>query len=614
MAGLDNIKGYAEGEEVVAPDTQETPTVAGGLKAVASKGPYSLGTPIGSVGVDPGLLTRMEEMIKEREAKKNSFMESMRDAQAWWSGGIAGPSQALGQRAAEKEAYEATTFGMRRDLAQAKQGLQNAQLMSQSLYGNTPTQTPQSVAGVAPGAPSGAPNVPQGGMLGLVKDEGLRSSIALQGRTDPAGALKSVQTYLSKNAEDPQLVKEINAAVKNGWIDPKLVPTVVLTKIAGASAFVPHPTFGPGGEGRGTPFGAAQSISPGGSNVSIPGTISSGAPATAVTPPPAVKTPAPVTPAAAPVAPVSAVKPAAPAAAPAAPAAAPTAPVSAAPAAAPAQAPLVSPNLNTGFTPGNVSDIKMREEAARQKIANQAEQQKPIQKGAGESAVQLTTSAANAKNNITEYDMAESILRKYPKAFGISQDGSATAAMINLIKPGTTIPILGTVKSEGIEEAIAQKNLPPKAIEARNIFNAIAERQGVEFAKNNLTGEGRGTLSNADMLMAKSAKGLDKSSPAAANLIFTILNRENEMMILQRNNAWEKYQQDAEKAGVTPDFNAFRQTEAYKKPMEDKIDRIEKRFPELFKKATETGEYKRESSVSETPGRKVYNPKTGKVE
>jgi hypothetical protein len=183
--------------------------------------------------------------------------------------------------------------------------------------------------------------------------------------------------------------------------------------------------------------------------------------------------------------------------------------------------------------------------------------------------------------------MAESILKKYPKAFGIAQDGSATAAMIQLIKPGTSIPILGTIKSEGIEEAIAQRKLPPKALEARSVYNAIATRQGVEFAKNNLTGEGRGTLSNADLKMAGVAKGLSVDSPAASNLIFAVLNRENEMMTLARNKLLENEEQRALKAGVPFDFNRLKQSPEWKQTMQDKDARVRSRFPEFFASGTE---------------------------
>ena len=246
----------------------------------------------------------------------------------------------------------------------------------------------------------------------------------------------------------------------------------------------------------------------------------------------------------------------------------------------------MSSKLNTGFDPGSKEDIDLRTKAANQSLEIQGEQQKPVAKAAGESIVSLKNAASTAQNNITEYDMAESILKKYPKAFGISQDGSATAAVIQLIKPGTTIPILGTLKSEGIEEAVAQRKLPPKALEARSVYNAIATRQGVEFAKNNLTGEGRGTLSNADLKMAGVAKGLSVDSPAASNLIFAVLNRENEVMTLARNKLLETAEEKAQKEGVPFDFNKLKRSPEWKKTMEEKDARVRKRFPEFFKDST----------------------------
>ena len=445
------------------------------------------------------------------------------------------------------------------------------------------------------------------------------------------GAFKSIQTYLAKNAEDPTMVKELKYMVDNNLIDPNLIPAAVLTKFVGAGAFDPKDVRTPGGTGQTIPLNTAASMSPTGAQaprlptarppMAAPGAPAPMAPPAAPMAPPA----APMAPPAAPMAPPAApmVPPAAPMAPPVAkppapmappsvkpPTPAPMAPPAPAPMAPPAPAPmappapLVSPNLQTGFNPGSKEDLEAKAASAKSKIDLNVEQQKPIEKGAGESAVSLTNAAGNAKNNITEYDMAENILKKYPKAFGIAQDGSATAAVIQLIKPGTTIPILGTVKSEGIEEAVAQRGLPKKAIEARNIFNAIATRQGVEYAKNNLTGDGRGTLSNADMKMAQVAKGLSTDSPAASNLIFTVLNRENETMILQRAESWKNYQANARSQGVQADFNRFKETPEYTKALEEKDARVRKRFPEFFKNET----------AAPTSGRKVYNPKTGKVE
>ena len=587
MPGLDYIKGYDEGKSVEAP--VETPITTVG-KAVQSKGKYSLPTPTGATGVDEGILERMQKLIDEREAQKGGFMESLRDAQAWWTGGVAGPSESLARRAKEREEFDATTFGMRRDLAQYKVGQEQARNLDKALFGtSTPTQTqPQAGGATQPGAvqPGGAATPTQAnGIFSLIKDPGLRQTYEIQARSgDRMGALKAAQSYLAKNAEDPQLLKEVNMAIRNGWIDPKLVPAVVLTKIAGSGAFVPHATFGVGGEGRSTPISSAIQMSPGSANVSVPGTTPSvnapaavpppattGAPAPAVVPPPAT-TGAPAPAATGPSGAAAGPKPIAQ-----------VQPLPKVGGATPTDAPLVSPSLQTGFTPGSVSDVRMKEKSAEQAIQTGAETQKPIAKQVGESIAATKSAASNAPNNIQEYDMAESVLRRYPKAFGIGQDGSATAAIIQLVKPGTTIPILGTVKSEGIEEAIAQKRLPPDALAARATFDAIATRQGVEFAKNNLTGEGRGTLSNADLKMAGVAKGLSINSPAATNLIFTILNRENEQMILDRGRLIEKFEKESRERGVQPNYSVLRESDAWKKTMSDKEERIKKRFPEFFK-------------------------------
>jgi hypothetical protein len=585
--------------ETLNPSTPEPKETTAPLSAKAPKatGPYALPTPTSVTGVDPSLLENMQKLIAEREAKKGSFLESLKDATAWWSGGERGPAAALAARAKEREEAEATTFGMKRDLAQNKIAQQQAQVMQRQLFGDTQTpstttagapQTGAQMAGTAPGAPTAQQN----GLLGLVKDPGLRQSIALQATRDQAGAFAAIQSYLAANAKDPDIIKKVNYMVNNGMIDKSLVPQILLTEAVGPSAFNPQDVRGPQGTVQTTPFTTA-------------GTITKAAtPAPAAAAPVARPAAAPVTPPA-PAAP-AAPPPSAPAAPVAAPSEAPAAPVASAPAPAPAvakapvlphtqpipkitapeAAPLVSPTLQTGFAPGSKEDLDAKSAAAKAKIELNTEQQKPIEKGAGESAVSLTNAAGKAKDNIQQYDMAEAILRQYPKAFGISQDGSVTAMLSQLIGPGVTVPIVGTLKAPGLEEARAQK-LGPKALAARATFDSLASRFATDYANQNLTGEGRGTLSNADLKMAGVAKGLSKDVPAASNLIFAILNRENEQMLLERGNAWKKYQQDMRANGYQPDFNRFRETDAYTKAMADKEARIAKRFPEFFAKGTE---------------------------
>ena len=123
MAGLDNIKHYQEGSTVEA-DTSTTPTAPLSAKAAPSK---YLPTPTSATGVDPALLQNMQQLIDEREAQRSGLMESLKDATAWWSGGVAGPGEALSRRAKEREEQALTTFGMKRDLAQYKVAQQQAQ-------------------------------------------------------------------------------------------------------------------------------------------------------------------------------------------------------------------------------------------------------------------------------------------------------------------------------------------------------------------------------------------------------------------------------------------------------------------------------------------------------
>ena len=153
--------------QVASVDTQaDAPSAADTTQGALAqaKAPTTMGKgailgslPVASAaaGISPELLTNMQQMITEREAKKNSFMESLKDANAWWSGGMAGPGEALRARAAEREGQDATTFGMKSALAQYKAAQDAAQGQYKSLKGLSPGQ-----AGGAPGAPAAGKPMP----------------------------------------------------------------------------------------------------------------------------------------------------------------------------------------------------------------------------------------------------------------------------------------------------------------------------------------------------------------------------------------------------------------------------------------------------------------------
>ena len=167
------------------PDPTEQPQIPVG-KAAVPKGPYALPTGGTPTGVDPELLANMQKLIAEREAQKGSFLESMKDANAWWSGGAAGPGEALRARAKEREEQEATTFGMKSQIAQYKAQQALAQRQQQDVL--------SAVGGGAPGA---------GGVggAGTQVDPAIAKQVRDMAATDPVGARKLLQDHLKKMSE-----------------------------------------------------------------------------------------------------------------------------------------------------------------------------------------------------------------------------------------------------------------------------------------------------------------------------------------------------------------------------------------------------------------------------
>ena len=263
MAGLDNIKHFEGGGETGEEATAAAPLTA---KSVVAKGPYALPTPTGNVGVPQSLLENMQKLITEREMQKDSFMERMKDANAWWSGGVAGPGEALRARQAEREGQAATTFGMKSQLAQHKAAQEREANLATQLFGTPPTKATTG-AGVAPTATGVAPtatgvgNAPTGKLIDLVLDPGLKQSIMVTAQSQGnEAAQKQIHAYLAENAKNPEFIKTINILVRQGLIDPSLVASIGLTHLVGSGSFTPQKINTPGGVVQTTPFDTAQSI------------------------------------------------------------------------------------------------------------------------------------------------------------------------------------------------------------------------------------------------------------------------------------------------------------------------------------------------------------------
>lgn len=508
MPGLDYIKGYDEGGNV-QPTTEEekTPTVVG--KAVPSKSKYALPTTTGAAGVDESILQKMQELIAQREAQKGSFMESLRDAQAWWSGGMAGPGEALARRAKEREEQEATTFGMRRDLAQYRVSQEQARALDKQLFGTPqiaqPT-APQTTPGAAqPQAGEAQAPVPgTGGLLSLVKDPGLRQSITVQAQSgDRQGAMKAIQSYLAKNAEDTQMMKDLSFMIRNNLIDPKLIPPAVLTKFVGSGAFVPQDVRGPQGTMQTTPLGAAAAVSP---------------PAAGV---PRVAAPTPSVPSA-----PAAAAPAPSAAAPAPAAAAPTttAPAPSGAAAGPQPIPPVKPLPRIG-APGAAAPAPGATGAGGFAVGSKEEldvRQAAAEKEAQETATDIAKDRAatveagsNSGERLASIQYLNNLLTTNPRAFGVLQKPGVLTAVLGAAEQGANVGNLGAVGIAGISDAV-RKAMPG----ATQADIDAAQKATREFALMQLSAakiylKGQGAVSDAERGLIRELAGSVKNSPEA---------------------------------------------------------------------------------------------------
>ena len=497
----------------------DEPVAVGTVKPAAAKGPYSLGTSTVASGYDPELLQNMQKLIEEKQSQKNSFMENMKDAMAWWSGGVAGPAEALANRAAEKDRQEAELFGMKSQLSQAKIGMAQANAMRDQLFGaSEPTAATNAVppSHITAGGPTATSSMVQkGGMLGLVEDPALRQSIANQATRDPVGAQKAIQDYLAKNANKTDMIKDVQYMVQNGLIDPKLVPAAVLTKFAGAAAFVPHDVRGIGGTGQGTPFGAATGIV-GGAPVTAPAGPT--APAAAIPGP--TPSPAPAAaPGGAPAAPAPQLTTPVPPAHPSTFAApAPAAPAAAAPA-APAQAQRVP----SPFKPGTKEDLEFQAKNAEVPIEGGKEFAQKVEAQNAIKATQVDTAFGSSGERMTRFNDIKKITEDpdMQQVFGKLAKKGFTPFALKQLESGVNAGQFGTIGIANLEHNLMEAGATQEQIQKLHSVEKSLSAAELDYAKTYLTGQG--SVSDNERKLVKDAVGSVKDPAKVLNMQASVM-------------------------------------------------------------------------------------------
>ena len=512
MPGLDYIKRYQTGGDVTTTTEEETAErpipVA---KAPVSKGPYALPTPVGKTAVDEGILQRMQELINEREARKGGFNEAMLDAQAWWSGGQAGPYKALTERRAQKEADEATTFQMRRDLAQQRMAQERAKARMVDVLG------PQ---GGTPGAETGAAAAPPGSgailfgvsptqskyLIDLVRDPATRQVVIDQAKDDPDAAAATVRAYVAKNSGDTELVKDLRYGMDNGLITQDAARNIFQLRVAGGpEAFKPIPFTGVVGGKPGTyerqPLAAAAQLGGPAATPAAPAqrppVPGMGAPQAA----PSAPTATVPTPAARPtMAGPAAAAPSAPAAAPAAPIAAPTTPQM-----PPAQAPrpVVPAPVASGISKEDLAIYQDVESTRGKERAKESEVERK--------AFKASVSTDDVIDRKVVSDRIAKLVKDNPKIAGVISDPTFFNGLAQLVKTGVSTP-RGPIGLEAIEEfvfnSLPSTDFPDKA-ERRELASYLARFE----LMNSQMIKGQGQVSNAERQIIRDAS-VSISDPA----------------------------------------------------------------------------------------------------
>ena len=467
------------------PDTQ-TP----GLDIIPADASVKEGSKGKPVVANESVLAQMQDLYKQKQAEKNYFLQDLADASAWWSGGAAGPSAGLAQRA-QTRALQTKEL---QDLQAGIAGQQNAIQNRNAFFGNgnlsgLPAGGAPSSSATAPAA-SGAPqsdqiNVPQakagaqelnqrtGGLLGLIKDPSLQTALGYEYLSDPTKATSGVVNFLAKQAEDPQAVKEIRFAIQSGAIDPKMIPAAILTKIFPQGIDIKEVL---------TPTGEKTKAS----GFQIAGGYTAPAPAQSA---PAVSVPS---------APV-AKAPSAPMTAPSAPMVAPSAPI--------AKAPVVAGRggLNQGqidalggiVTPGteqagNVLEAKAKSDIEAVGKGRQAGFEKKYKEAEVE-GIQTLSNWHDAETMATNADKIKALSANNP-TIGVFVKAGPGVAAANALNTGLHLGPLGTIGLP-LEEAAARlvPGSTDQALRNREQLASLLHDQEMAFARMN---KGQGSWSD----------------------------------------------------------------------------------------------------------------------
>lgn len=430
-------------------DTSSTEDQPAALtKPVTPKGKFAVGSPVGAVPMSESVLQNMQRMIEQRQAQQQGlggFIETLKDATAWTSGGIHGPTDALSKRATDRENRAAELFQLQNQLAQQKTA--QAQLANiQAADRSSGWGMPQAGGTTAPGAApvQGAPDA---------------DIVAQYNR------ILSTEGVAAANKFKNEYLKEKSKASFNPNLDPIV-------------------KFPIGGQMVDMTLSQAQRLAR--NNPQLMKMLEEIVPGSTTSAPAAAPSAAPV------------------AGAPAAPAA-PKPPVSAAPAPALAPAPATATPIRTpsatigggGPLPSS-TDIAQRMEIEKAenlaRVKGREKEFEEVGKKAGEQVNYIETALSNSVADLAGYDKLNTLVTNNPRAFGVLQNPDILSGVLKAVEQGVNVGNYN-VNLPGVETLIRQAGGTKDDVTAANM--AIREFARLQLNAAKLL-QGQGSVSDAE--------------------------------------------------------------------------------------------------------------------
>jgi hypothetical protein len=225
-----------------------------------------------------------------------------------------------------------------------------------------------------------------------------------------------------------------------------------------------------------------------------------------------------------------------------------------------------TPTATAPTTGGAVPDYSQ----AKAISAGQKSFEEKAQTKAGEAAGTrqgvFEEAAVDASKDLQNANVMLNIIDKHPESVGLSYKNKAL---------GTTIEGIKFLTGKDIEPLARRASLSPDAIEAGNKFDALAETNNLKFRKAVMKGTGQ--VSDFETKLTERASGLSKDNSVEANRFFATIAAENYRTLNKLGIEWQKYQ----KANPGAVFSQFEQSEVWKSAQAERENRLKTYFPEI---------------------------------